>query len=298
MLKKVFYLEVDGLFRKPNKVHTMKSCLADTFNYHDMADCLDELPFWSAAFGLALLDKILYRPGIAALDIGFGTGFPLIELAMRLGPSATVYGIDPSDAMHSRTLQKIAAGGSTNIRLISGAAESIPLPDQSIDLITSNNGINNVNDVGRVFAECARIMKPGGQFIWTMNTDATMIEFYTALEQVLSKRGMAGEIEAMHQHIAQKRPPVDRLVSHMHAQGFCRTNVTNDCFHYRFSDGTAMLNHFFIRIAYMGPWKALLPAAIVEELFTEVEVRLNEQAALSGGLSLTIPFVVMTTFRH
>ena len=56
----------------------------------------DEFPFWSAPFGTKLLDMINYRRGITALDIGFGTGFPLVELAMRLGPTCTVRGIDPS----------------------------------------------------------------------------------------------------------------------------------------------------------------------------------------------------------
>ena len=68
----------------------------------------DEFPFWSAPFGIKLLDMINYRRGITALDIGFGTGFPLVELAMRLGPTCTVRGIDPSTDVIPLVEKKIA----------------------------------------------------------------------------------------------------------------------------------------------------------------------------------------------
>lgn len=42
----------------------------------------DDLPLWSAPFGLMLLDHIQLRPKIEALDIGFGSGFPLLELIL------------------------------------------------------------------------------------------------------------------------------------------------------------------------------------------------------------------------
>ena len=56
----------------------------------------DELPLWSAPFGLALLEAVALRPGITVLDVGFGTGFPALELAERLGPAGRVIGVDPS----------------------------------------------------------------------------------------------------------------------------------------------------------------------------------------------------------
>ena len=46
----------------------------------------DELPLWSAMFGLLLLEHVPLENVHLALDVGCGTGFPLIELAERLGP--------------------------------------------------------------------------------------------------------------------------------------------------------------------------------------------------------------------
>ena len=55
----------------------------------------DELPLWSAMFGLLLLEEVPLANVTSALDVGCGTGFPLIELAERLGTARTLHGIDP-----------------------------------------------------------------------------------------------------------------------------------------------------------------------------------------------------------
>ena len=59
-----------------------------------LASASDEVSVWSYPFGETILANVRLRPGITALDIGFGTGFPLLELAGRLGKTSTVYGID------------------------------------------------------------------------------------------------------------------------------------------------------------------------------------------------------------
>jgi len=53
-------------------------------NNAETVSVVDELPLWSAPFGLRLLDKIKYKKNITAFDIGSGLGFPLLEVAMRL----------------------------------------------------------------------------------------------------------------------------------------------------------------------------------------------------------------------
>ena len=83
----------------------------------------DELPIWSAPFGLALLDLVTLRPGIAALDIGPGTGFPALELAQRLGSTASVIGVDPWGAALEWARARATFLGLDNVRLVEGAAE-------------------------------------------------------------------------------------------------------------------------------------------------------------------------------
>ena len=198
----------------------MKKYLETYFDLDKAAEMLDEAPIWSVPFGLKLLEAVIYKPNLSVLDIGFGTGYPLTELAMRLGSGALVYGIDLWKAAMQKVRKKIEYYGITNVRIIEGSVESIPLEDGLIDMITSNNGINNIADMDRVFSECSRVIKKGGQFIQTMNTSQSMFEFYGQLESVLSEMGMKQEIDVMHQHIVKKRPPVDHILTLLRNHGF------------------------------------------------------------------------------
>jgi len=275
----------------------MKKYLTNDFDFAKLIDVFDELPLWSAPFGLKLLDYVDYKTNITAIDLGFGSGFPLTEIALRLGDSSTVYGIDPWTDVFDRVRRKIEYYRLTNVRLIEGVAESIPLDDNSVDLITSNNGVNNVSDIDKVLSECSRIIKQGGQFIQTMNLDLSMHEFYDQLERVLSELGMIDEIQMMHEHITKKRPSIDWMVDRIQSQGFLIKDLIHDQFEYRFANGSAMLNHYFIRLAFMDSWISLLPADKLELIFDSIESRLNEDAKILGGVKLSIPFVMINAIK-
>lgn len=275
----------------------MKRYLSNDFDLKEYANVSDECSVWSAPFGLKLLDFIDYRLNISALDIGFGTGFPLTEIALRLGDSSKVYGIDPWREAIIRARKKIEYFRIKNITLFEGVAESIPLGDNSLDLIVSNNGINNVKDINQVISECSRTIKSGGQFIQTMNLDGSMFEFYSQLEIVLKEMNLINEIELMKSHIRLKRPPLDDMISILAKHGFAVRNLEHDQFCYKFSDGTAMLNHYFIRLAFMESWIKFLPGNRLEGIFDEVEKRLNDHAKSSGFIKLTIPFVLINAIK-
>jgi ubiquinone/menaquinone biosynthesis C-methylase UbiE len=276
----------------------MKKYLSNDFDLKEYINVADECPIWSAPFGLKLLDHIDYKKNISALDIGFGTGFPLTEIALRLGESSTVYGIDPWTDAIERAKKKIEYYRITNIRIIEGVAESIPLTNNSVDLIVSNNGINNVSDFHQVISECSRIIKPGGQFVQTMNLDKSMTEFYEQLEMVLSELGLIKEIELMRQHIYSKRRPLDETTSIIQNHGFTIKDLVHDQFNYKFSDGSAMLNHYFIRLAFMDSWIKILPGNKLEQIFDTIELRLNEQAKNLSCIKLSIPFVLINAIKN
>ena len=261
-----------------------------------MSKMYDELPLWSAPFGMKLLDYIEYKPNIIAIDIGFGTGFPLIEIAMRLGNNSTVYGIDIWKDAIEKVKEKIDYYGIENIQLIEGNVESIPLENNSVSLITSNNCINNVQDIDRVISECSRILVKNGQFIQTMNMDKTMFEFYDIMEKSLFELNLFHEIELMYKHIDQKRPSVDKIIKPMKSY-FVIKNAEYDQFSYKFTNGTAMLNHHFIKIAFMDSWKKILPEDKIHDVFKMIEIELNKQAEKFGELKLSIPFVMINSIK-
>lgn len=267
-------------------------------NNMELVSVIDELPLWSAPFGLRLLEKINYRKNIVALDIGSGTGFPILEVAMRLGNSSKVYGLDPWEAALKRAKNKIKICGIQNCELFCGVAENIPLPDKSVDLIFSNNGLNNVNDIETVIMECKRICKRGAQFVFSYNTDKTMVEFYSVLEEILIQKNMTVELELMKKHIYQKRKPVDEYIGLLKKHGYGVVDITEHKFDYRFVDGTTMLNHFLIKLAFVESWKTIIPEPLSAEIFSGIEKRLNAYSNSDGFLTLTIPFVVINSRRN
>jgi ubiquinone/menaquinone biosynthesis C-methylase UbiE len=262
-------------------------------NDEETVSVIDELSLWSAPFGLKLLDTIILKKKMTVLDIGFGLGFPLTEIALRLGKGSKVYGIDPWKAAAARAKKKMEIFGIKNIELIDGVAENIPLPNASVDLIVSNNGINNVQDVEKVFKECSRIAKPGAQFVATVNLQETMIEFYTIFESVLADSGLAEVVPKLKDHIHTKRRPVWEFEKLFNNNHFEITHILHDSFRFRYTDGTTMLNHPFIRYAFMDSWIDLIPPDMIDKVFSEIESRMNKVSNEKGEWVLTIPFIVI-----
>jgi len=271
----------------------MTTSLPTGFNLDDygLISVLDELPFWSAPFGIKLLEKVIPGKNMNVLDIGFGTGFPLTELAMRFGDTCKVYGLDPWKTAAARAREKIISFGIKNVELLDGVAENIPLQSQIIDLVVSNNGLNNVADLDKALSECARVLKTGGQLVFTMNLKDTMIEFYNVMQSVLTAHGLTSAIDAMIQHIYQKRKPLEEVNSLLLKHGFSVNSIEHDQFSYTFTDGTTMFRHFFIRLAFLDAWKEIVPLEKQEMIFNEIETEINQIADKEGFFRLSIPFV-------
>ena len=103
------------------------------------------------------------RPGDTVLDIGSGSGTDALIAAMLTGPKGAVYGLDMTRAMREKLQRIVVAKQIEHVRVIEGNAEQIPLPDASIDVVTSNGVLNLVPDKPAAFREIARVLKPGGR---------------------------------------------------------------------------------------------------------------------------------------
>ena len=269
----------------------MKNYLQSNFDMSEYPRYFDEVPLWSAPFGSKLLDAVNYKKNLRVLDIGFGAGFPLIELASRLGESSVVYGIDPWHDVVEIARKKIEYFKLKNIQLFEGEIENLPLEDNSIDLITSNNAINNVSNVDKALNQCFRILKLHGQFIQTMNLSHTMFEFYDVLKVVLMELNL--NILDVNNHIARQRPSVDTITNKMTTEGFKIQKIEYDQFNYKFTNGTAFLNHYFMQIAFMGSWLKIVPEEKRSFVFDRIECILNDRASSNGFLQMSIPFVLI-----
>jgi SAM-dependent methyltransferase len=264
----------------------------------EFAAAIDELPLWSAPFGLHLLEAVPLDPGATVLDVGCGTGFPLLELAHRLGPRARLLGLDPWAAVLARARAKCRAQGAGNVLLVRGVAERLPLPGRVVDLVVSNNGLNNVQDLREALRECARVTRPGGRLAFTMNLPDTMRRFYDALEETLAARGLDALRPAVAAHIRAKRPPVDEVEAAAAAAGFGIEARAFDSFALRFASAAALFSHWLIRIGFLEPWREIVPPAEREAVFADVARRLDAAIPSGEGLRLDVPFACWTAVRR
>jgi len=102
------------------------------------------------------------RGGETVLDLGSGAGIDAFIAAARVGPEGKVIGVDMTPQMLQRARENAVRGNYDNVEFRLGEIESLPVADNSVDVVISNCVINLSPDKGRVFGEALRVLKPGG----------------------------------------------------------------------------------------------------------------------------------------
>ncbi|HPF71903.1 MAG TPA: methyltransferase domain-containing protein, partial [Candidatus Krumholzibacteria bacterium] len=105
------------------------------------------------------------QPGQVVLDLGSGAGIDLLLAARKVGPTGRAIGVDMTDAMLAKANENIAAAGLANAEVRKGIIEQLPVDDASVDWVISNCVINLSPEKERVFAEIARVLRPGGTML-------------------------------------------------------------------------------------------------------------------------------------
>lgn len=105
------------------------------------------------------------QEGETVLDLGSGAGFDCFLASERVGPAGKVIGVDMTEEMVARAEANASRGGYKNVEFRLGEIESLPIEDESIDLIVSNCVINLVPDKKAAFKEAHRVLRPGGRMI-------------------------------------------------------------------------------------------------------------------------------------
>jgi SAM-dependent methyltransferase len=101
--------------------------------------------------------------GERVLDLGSGGGIDVLLSARRVGPTGRAFGVDMTDEMLALAQRNAAEAGATNVEFLKGHIEALPLPAESIDVVISNCVVNLAADKPAVFAEIARVLRPGGR---------------------------------------------------------------------------------------------------------------------------------------
>ncbi|HLF95764.1 MAG TPA: methyltransferase domain-containing protein [Methylococcaceae bacterium] len=112
------------------------------------------------------------------IDLGAGTGFFLPALREMAG-DAPLIAVDLSETMLHLARQRVV-----DVRPVAGDAENLPLADNLADVVFANLALQWCNDLPRAFAECRRVLRPGGHFAFTLFGPATLGELRRAWGEV------------------------------------------------------------------------------------------------------------------
>lgn len=101
--------------------------------------------------------------GDTVLDVGSGSGTDALIAAVLVGEEGRVLGLDMTRAMRERLERNAREMGAAHVEALDGSAEEIPLPDASVDVVTTNGVLNLVPDKERAVREIHRVLRPGGR---------------------------------------------------------------------------------------------------------------------------------------
>lgn len=112
------------------------------------------------------IELLTPKPGERILEIGFGTGHGLVELARRVGPEGRIDGVDISVGMREVATNRIESEGlSDRIGLELAAVPPLPYPDDAFNAVAMSFTLELFADaqISQVLAEVRRVLRPGGR---------------------------------------------------------------------------------------------------------------------------------------
>ena len=109
------------------------------------------------------LEALSLNSGEHVLDIGCGVGFLTQEMALKVGKSGKVIGIDQNTEMIQHA--KIRCENILQTKLYKGDATDLHAENETFDAVTCTQVLLYVNDVSKVLSEMMRVLKPGGRIV-------------------------------------------------------------------------------------------------------------------------------------
>ena len=103
------------------------------------------------------------QTGETVVDLGSGSGMDAFYAAGLVGPTGHVYGVDFTQEQLDKARRLATEAGLAQVEFREARIEALPLADASVDCVISNGVINLCPDKQAVFAEAARVLKPGGR---------------------------------------------------------------------------------------------------------------------------------------
>jgi ubiquinone/menaquinone biosynthesis C-methylase UbiE len=117
---------------------------------------------WEENYGAEIRRELLADARGRVLELGVGTGlsFP------HYPPVEELVGVEPSGPMLRRARERATATG-RDVTLVQASAEELPFEDESFDTVVAIAVLCTVDDLGRALGEIRRVLRPGGQFVFS-----------------------------------------------------------------------------------------------------------------------------------
>jgi SAM-dependent methyltransferase len=159
--------------------------MTETFQItREQAAAYEELfvPALFAQWAPMMADLAGLRDGHRVLDVACGTGVAARAAADRVGDSGSVVGVDLNPAM-----LEVAAGVRDDIEWREADVSDLPFGDESFDAVLCQSAVFFFPDVGRAFAEMARVARPGGVVV--IQTYAALVDqpAYAQLDAIVRR---------------------------------------------------------------------------------------------------------------
>jgi arsenite methyltransferase len=140
------------------------------------------------------LDLAALASGERVLDLGSGSGTDVFCAAIGVGEFGRVVGVDFTDAQVEKATGLAESNGIANVEFVTASIDDLPFEDGSFDVVISNGVINLSPVKDRVFAEAARVLRPGGRLALADIVSSTAMKESTRRNTELWAACIAGAI--------------------------------------------------------------------------------------------------------
>jgi SAM-dependent methyltransferase len=154
------------------------------------------------------LDLAALAPGEAVLDLGSGSGTDVFCAARQVGEAGRVVGVDFTQEQLAKASELRDRDGFAQVSFTEASIDRLPFDDASFDVVISNGVINLSVIKNRVFAEAARVLRPGGRLALADIVSGKALKERTRRNVELWAACIAGAI------------PRDRYIETIEAAGF------------------------------------------------------------------------------